>query len=109
MTCFERRRRITLFVYRAKHATVQELADYFNVSRQTISNDLRYVEGVRSQPGPHGGVFILEGYHPYNDTLNPGEVELLVELIEFLSDRGKEVFVVLVYDIIDRYGPVKKW
>ena len=76
MTTADRRLEIVSVLVVNGHVTSRELAQEFGVARRTILNDvaaLTYGYPIYTKPGAGGGIFIMEGYRPYNNTLTPYE------------------------------------
>ena len=61
MTATDRRMEIISILVVSGHATAKELAQEFGVTRRTILRDLAALS--------YGGVFIMDSYKPYNNTL----------------------------------------
>lgn len=73
MTATDRRMEIISILVVSGHATAKELAQEFGVTRRTILRDiaaLSYGYPIYTKPGgAGGGVFIMDSYKPYNNTL----------------------------------------
>lgn len=80
MTAADRRMENISILVVSGHITVRELAQEFDVSRRTILNDivaLSYGYPIYTKQGAGGGVFIMDSYKPYNNTLTIIEQERL--------------------------------
>lgn len=84
MSASERRQRILEILCLRRQDTYSNLASEFNVSRETIRNDITLlmcsypIETVRGRYG--GGVRLKADYQPYRKALNKKQVKLLVRL-----------------------------
>ncbi|MCI9002953.1 MAG: HTH domain-containing protein [Oscillibacter sp.] len=84
MSASERRQRILEILCLRRQDTYSNLASEFNVSRETIRNDITLlmcsypIETVRGRYG--GGVRLKADYRPYRKALNKKQVKLLVRL-----------------------------
>lgn len=73
--------------------TAEVLAWEMDVTRRTIMNDiiaLSFDYPVYTKPGEGCGVFIMENYKPYINTLTQTELETLCRL--YGKSEGKEQF-----------------
>lgn len=80
MTAADRRMEIISILVVSGHATTKELAQELGVTRRTIMHDisvLSYGYPIYTKQGTGGGVFIMDGYKPYNNTLTLTEQERL--------------------------------
>lgn len=90
MTATDRRMEIVSILVVNGHVTARELAQEFGVCIRTIRNDitaLSYGYPICIKPGAGGGIFIMEDYKPYNNTLTPYEQEKLKKCM--MCQRGK--------------------
>ena len=90
MTAADRRLEIISILVVSGHTTSKELAQEFGVTRRTILHDvsvLSYGYPVYTKPGEGGGIFIIDSYKPYNNTLTPLEQERLKKCM--MRQRGK--------------------
>ena len=102
----ERRAEIISILAARGHATTGELAQGLNVHRRTIMNDvvaLSLQYPVYTKPGEGGGVFIMESYRPYGNTLTQSETETLCGLYKKAEGKEREI----LYRIIRKYGAYK--
>ena len=89
-----------------RHMTMRELAWELDVSRRMIMNDviaLSFDYPVYTKPGEGGGVFIMESYKPYINTLTQTELETLCRLYGKSEGKEKEI----LFRIIHKYGADK--
>ena len=66
----------------------------FGVTRRTILHDvsvLSYGYPVYTKPGEGGGIFIMDSYKPYNNTLTPVEQERLKKMYDAAEGEDKEI------------------
>lgn len=80
MTAADRRMEIVSILVVSGHIISRELAQEFGVCIRTIHNDitvLSYGYPIYTKPGAGGGIFIMDGYKPYNNTLTSYEQEKL--------------------------------
>lgn len=90
MNAAYRRMEIVSILVVSGHVTARELAQEFGVCTRTIQHDislLSYGYPIYTKPGAGGGIFIMEGYKPYNNTLTPHEQERLKKCM--MRQRGK--------------------
>ena len=106
MTATYRRMEIVSILVVSGHVTARELAQEFGVSRRTILNDvvvLSYGYPIYTKPGAGGGIFIMEGYKPYNNTLTPYEQEKLKKMYDAAEGEDKEI----LKRVLKKYGAYK--
>ena len=85
MTAADRRLEIISILVVSGHVTAGELAQEFGVTRRTILNDvsaLTYGYPIYTKQGVRGGIFIMDSYKPYNNTLTPLEQERLKKMYD---------------------------
>ena len=93
MTATDRRMEIISILVVSGHATAKELAQEFGVTRRTILRDiaaLSYGYPIYTKPGAGGGVFIMDSYKPYNNTLTLTEQEWLKKCMMWRRGRAKK-------------------
>lgn len=104
---FVRRRMEIISILSARgHATMRELAWELDVTRRTIMNDvmmLSFDYPIYTKPGEGGGVFIMEDYKPYANTLTQTELETLCGIYHKAEGKEKEI----LFRIIHKYGADK--
>lgn len=106
MTTADRRLEIVSVLVVNGHVTSRELAQEFGVARRTILNDvaaLAYGYPIYTKPGAGGGIFIMEGYRPYNNTLTPYEQEKLKKMYDAAEGEDKEI----LKRVLKKYGAYK--
>ena len=78
-----------------KQDTIANLAAEFDVSIRTVKldvQDLMCSYPIETVRGRHGGVRVVEWFHPTQSKMNPEQVSLLIRLSKDLS---KEDFIIL--------------
>ncbi len=106
MDLFGRRIEIINIIAARHHVTMKELAKRFNVCKGTIRRDivsLSYLYPIYTKTGYEGGIFIMEGYKPFVNTLSPEELNLLCTMYQKSEGKDKE----LLFRLLKRYGPDK--
>jgi len=106
MTVADRRMEVISILVVSGHATAKELAQEFGVTRRTILHDvsvLSYGYPVYTKPGEGGGIFIMDSYKPYNNTLTPIEQERLKKMYDAAEGEDKEI----LKRILKKYGAYK--
>ena len=94
MTAADRRMEIISILVVSGHTTSKELAQEFGVTRRTILHDvsvLSYGYPVYTKPGEGGGIFIMDSYKPYNNTLTPIEQERLKKMYDAAEGEDKKI------------------
>lgn len=106
MTATDRRMEIISILVVSGHATTQELAQELGVSRRTIMHDvsvLSYGFPIYTKQGVGGGVFIMESYKPYNNTLTVTEQERLKKMYHAAEGEDKKI----LERVLRKYGAHK--
>ena len=106
MTTVDRRMEIVSILVVNGHVTSRELAQEFGVARRTILNDvaaLTYGYPIYTKPGEGGGIFIMDSYKPYCNTLTLSEQEKLMEMYSKAEGGEKEI----LKRILRKYGADK--
>lgn len=106
MTAADRRMEIISILVVSGHITVRELAQEFGVSRRTILNDivaLSYGYPIYTKQGAGGGVFIMDSYKPYNNTLTIIEQERLKKMYDKAEGEDKKI----LERVLRKYGAYK--
>lgn len=106
MTAADRRMEIISILVVSGHATSRELAQEFGVTRRTILHDvsaLSYGYPIYTKPGEGGGIFIMDSYKPYNNTLTPCEQEKLLKMYDAAEGEEKEI----LKRVLKKYGAYK--
>lgn len=103
MTAADRRMEIISILVVSGHATTQELAQELGVSRRTKMHDvsvLSYGFPIYTKQGVGGGVFIMESYKPYNNTLTVTEQERLKKMYHAAEGEDKKI----LERVLRKYG-----
>ena len=106
MTLADRRLEIISILVVSGHSTSRELAQELGVSRETILNDvaaLSYGYPIYTRPGEGGGIFIMNHYKPYVNTLTFTELEWLKK--KYAASTGEDRK--MLGRILRKYGPDK--
>ena len=106
MTATYRRMEIVSILVVSGHITARELAQEFGFCMRTIRNDitlLSYGYPIYTKPWAGGGIFIMDGYKPYNNTLTPYEQEKLKKMYDAAEGEDKEV----LKRVLKKYGAYK--
>ena len=106
MTAADRRMEIISILVVSGHATTKELAQELGVTRRTIMNDisvLSYGYPIYTKQGAGGGVFIMKGYKPYNNTLTLTEQERLKKMYHAAEGEDKKI----LERVLRKYGAYK--
>ena len=72
---------------------IKGAAQEFGVTRRTILHDvsvLSYGYPIYTKPGESGGIFIMDSYKPYNNTLTPVEQERLKKMYDAADGEDKK-------------------
>lgn len=94
MNAAYRRMEIVSILAVSGHITARELAQEFGVCMRTIRNDITYISygyPIYTKPGAGGGIFMMEGYKPYNNTLTSYEQNKLKKMYDTAEGEDKEV------------------
>lgn len=106
MTATDRRIEIVSILVVNGHVTARELAQEFGVCIRTIRNDitaLSYGYPICTKPGAGGGIFIMDDYKPYNNTLTPYEQEKLKKMYNVAEGEDKKI----LKRVLRKYGAYK--
>lgn len=106
MLAADRRMEIVSILVVSGHVTMRELAQEFGVSRRTIMHDisrLTYGYPIYTKQGPGGGVFIMDSYKPYNNTLTVTEQERLKQMYHAAEGEDKKI----LERVLRKYGAYK--
>ena len=94
MSTADRRMEIISILVVSGHVTAGELAQEFGVTRRTILNDvsaLTYGYLIYTKQEACGGIFIMDSYKPYNNTLTPLEQERLKGMYDAPEGEDKKI------------------
>lgn len=106
MTAADRRLEIISILVVSGHTTSKELAQEFGVTRRTILHDvsvLSYGYPVYTKAGEGGGIFIMDSYKPYNNTLTLVEQERLKKMYDAAEGEGNKI----LERVLRKYGAYK--
>ena len=106
MTPADRRLEIITILAVSGHATSMELAQELGVSSRTILHDvirLSYGYPIYTKQGAGGGIFIMDHYKPYVNTLTFTELEWLKG--KYAASTGEDRK--MLGRILRKYGPDK--
>ena len=89
-------RRLQMLEYLAtnKFATRTQLAELFNVSKDTIDRDIVYLSSyapISTKQGNGGGIIISPNYRYYINYLTHAEEELLYKLMQYIENEEKRI------------------
>lgn len=82
-----------------KFATRAELAELFNVSKDTIDRDIVYLSShapISTQQGNGGRIIISPEYRSYKSYLTDAEEELLYKLMKYISNEEKRILCAII-------------
>ena len=106
MTAADRRMEIVSILVVSGHITSRELAQEFGICIRTICKDitvLSYGYPIYTKPGAGGGIFIMDGYKPYNNTLTSYEQEKLKKMYDEAEGEDKKI----LERVLRKYGAYK--
>lgn len=96
LTTYERRESIRLYLIRERSTTAMRLAFMFDVSRQTIINDIVFLSRrlpITTKIGGGGGIFLDMKFESPKEYLTFEEEQLLIDLSEFVSGKDKQMLL----------------
>ena len=79
--------------------TRSELAQEFNVTMDTISNDILFLSShipLYTKAGVGGGIFILNGYKGYSYYFDRRETEVMLSLLEHVPKKDRKVLLGII-------------
>ena len=94
MNPWERRQKILEILCLRRHETTNNLAQEFNVSRETIRRDITVLTcsyPVETVQGSHGGVKVADWFHLDRRALNSDEITFLRKLERQLDGADREM------------------
>jgi len=106
MSAADRRMEIISILVVSGHVTSRELAQEFGDCVRTIRNDitaLSYGYPIYTKQGAAGGIFIMDSYKPYNNTLTSYEQKKLKEMYDAAEGEDKKI----LERILRKYGACK--
>ena len=89
-----RREAIVEILRQGGKVKARELADRFQVTRQTICHDIVVLSlhyDVCTEPGRNGGIFLLNPKRHRRECLSCAQAEVLRQMLESLTDERKEI------------------
>lgn len=95
----ERRDRILQRLSFERHVTVSALMDEFNVSRNTIKNDIYELSlsfPVHTQKGYRGGIFVSDGWRYSNTYMSEKEIQFLRYVSEGMCASDKRIMEAII-------------
>ena len=108
LTTYERRENIKLYLMKERGTTATQLAFLFDVSRQTIMNDIVFLSSripIITKTGDGGGIFLDMEYHFQKVYLTEEEENLLLRLLDSLCEKEKKILI----NVINKFSmPDKK-
>ena len=91
MGAAERRDRIIRYLSRNRFASVQNLADEFEVSTRTIQRDIEAISlniPIYTKTGRYeGGVYVVDGYYVNNMYMTKQETDVLKKLLDYSKEH----------------------
>lgn len=93
MSAVDRKMEIISILVVSGHVTSRELAQEFGVCVRTIRNDitaLSYGYPIYTKQGAAGGIFIMDSYKPYNNTLTSYEQKKLKKCMTRQREKIKK-------------------
>jgi predicted DNA-binding transcriptional regulator YafY len=106
LTTYERRENIKLFLIKEKATTALRLSFMFDVSRQTIMNDIVFLSSrlpIITTKGTGGGIFLNSDFDGPKEYLNSEEEQLLLKLCEKVTSKDK----MILSNIINKFSVPK--
>ena len=103
LTTYERRENIKLYLIKEKATTALRLSFMFDVSRQTIMNDIVFLSSrlpIITKNGTGGGIFLNSDFEGPKEYLNSEEEQLLSKLCEKVSAKDK----LILLNIINKFS-----
>ena len=98
----ERRIRILNLLMLHKQATIRELKEEFQVSKNTIVRDIEFISSIApiyTKQGNGGGIYILPEYRSYKNYLTDAEENFLYSLMPLVSNEEKRILCAIITKI----------
>ena len=95
----ERRIRILNLLMLHKQATIRELKEEFQVSKNTIVRDIEFISSIApiyTKQGNGGGIYILPEYRSYKNYLTDAEENFLYSLMPLVSNEEKRILCAII-------------
>ena len=107
MAAADRRMKIISILVVSGYTTSRDLAQELGVTRRTILHDasvLSYGYPIYTKPREGGGIFIMDSYKPYCNTLTLSEQKKLMEMYVKAEGGDKEI----LKRVLQKYGADKR-
>ena len=101
----ERRDAILRALCRRRYETISNLATEFHVSERTIRRDievLSFTEPIYTQPGRHGGVYVVDGYRMDRMYMSEEEAGLLCKIRDTAATKSTGLLLPGEFEILER-------
>lgn len=101
----ERRGAILKALCRRRYETINNLATEFGVSERTIRRDvevLSYSEPIYTQPGRHGGIYVVDGYRMDRMYMSEEETGVLCKIRDNALAESVGLLLPGEYEILER-------
>lgn len=101
----ERRNAILKALCRRRYETISNLAIEFDVSERTIRRDievLSFTEPVYTQPGRHGGVYVVDGYRMDRMYMSEEETGVLCKIRDTVAAKSTGLLLPGEYEVLER-------
>ena len=82
-----------------KQATIRELKEEFQVSKNTIVRDIEFISSIApiyTKQGNGGGIYILPEYRSYKNYLTNAEENFLYSLMPLVSNEEKRILCSII-------------
>lgn len=99
LTTYERRESIKFYLLRERETTAIRLAFMFDVSRQTIMNDIVFLSRrlpITTKVGGGGGIFLDVKFETPKEYLTYEEELLLFNLASNASEKEKQMLMTII-------------
>ena len=103
LTTYERRESIRLYLIRERSTTAMRLAFMFDVSRQTIVNDIVFLSRrlpITTKIGGGGGIFLDMKFESPKEYLSFDEEQMLLNLSSNVCSKDRQ----LIMNIINKFS-----
>ncbi len=103
----ERRDQMITLLCEIRYAKIEYLANYFGVSKRTISNDILELSlsyPIYSKCGKEeGGVYVAKGYYRDKDYLNSEQEKAIKSTLDIVDEKTR----IVLMSIIDKFARPK--
>lgn len=106
LTTYERRESIKLYLLKERATTAVRLSFMFDVSRQTIMNDIVFLSSrlpITTKIGGGGGIFLDMDFESPKEYLTFEEEHLLLKLSESISEKDR----LILSNIVNKFSVPK--